>query len=198
MGKARTKAAKRRTQRISTKIKAAVLPPPANDVEGKLKATIERETFNDFRSAGPAVKVIPPIETLYSTGKINERQFQGLARYADIANAAERSEIKSNIDFSVYGTGEGLPHFGVRMRIELGLLMKALEHQNLKDIAHAICVREISVSQWAMERSGSVMRERLAQGGKIVRWYEPRKMAHRIALYELQEAADRLAKEIGI
>lgn len=176
-----------------------MLPPPANDVEGKLKATLERETFNDFRSAGPAVKVIPPIETLYSTGKINERQFQGLARYADIAHAAERSEIKSNIDFSVYGTGEGLPHFGVRMNIELGRLERDLAGHNLLHITRAICVREISASQWAMEQNGPVMRERKAKGDdlKMIRWYEPRRKDLDIALLEIRYAGNLLAAAIG-
>ena len=74
----------------------------SSPIERFLRPTEAREAQNDFRSAGPAVRVIPPIETLYEAGKLTAAQFNGLARFADVAHAAERSEVKSNIDFSVY------------------------------------------------------------------------------------------------
>lgn len=166
-------------------------------VDRFVRPTEAREAHNDFRSAGPAVRVIPPIETLYEDGKLTTAQFNALARYTDVANAAERSLIKSNIDFSVYGSGEGLPHYGVRKNIELGTLNLALERQDFRETAHAICVRQISISRWAMERSGSVMRERVKAGGKIVRWYEPKRIAAMIVLTELQEGANKLARALG-
>lgn len=164
-------------------------------VERFVRPTPQREAHNDFRSEFGAVRAVPTIDTLYGAKKLTERQFNGLARYADVANAAERSEIKSNIDFTIYGSGEGLPHFGVRINLERDRLNKALGA--LADIAYAVCVRNLSISQWAMDRSGSVMRERLAEGGKVIRWYEPPRMAHRIAMIEIAEAGDRLAKAIG-
>jgi hypothetical protein len=178
-----TKAKKRRGKKQSDVIARFVRP------------TERREAANDFRSAGVAVKVIPPIETLHTSGKLSDRQFKGLARYADVANAAERSLIKSNIDFSVYATGEGLPHFGVRMNIELGYLNRALG--SLENIAHAICVQEMSVSQWAMVTGGSVMRERPGVGREVVRWFEPRRKAHDIAMLEIRIAGERLAAAIA-
>lgn len=167
-------------------------------VDRFVRPTEAREAHNDFRSAGPAVRAIPPIETLYEAGKLSAKQFEALARYSDIAHAANRSEVKSNIDFSIYGSGEGLPHFGVRMNLELATLDKALEHDNLRQTARAICVREISLSRWAMERSGSVMRERRAKGQKIIRWYEPKRIALMIAKVELEAAADKLAKAMRL
>lgn len=176
----------------------------ANAVVAKfVRPTEQREAHNDFRSAGVAVKVIPPIETLYTTGKLNARQFNALARYADVANAAERSEIKSNIDFSIYGSGEGMPHFGVRMNLELGRYDRELGKYRLQPIVHAVCVREISVSQWAMELEGSVMRERKGREVKpgiwqMIRWFEPKRKAHEIAMLELVYAANVLAGEMGL
>ena len=183
------KASKRR--RSNGKAKKAGSP-----VERFIRPTEAREAHNDFHSAGVAVKVIPPIKTMLQRGNLSQRQFDGLSRYADVANAAERSPIKDSCDFSVTGSGEGLPHFGVRKNIELGELERALGA--LRDIAHAICVREISVSQWAMERHGSVMRERQASGRKVVRWYEPKRMMAMCAMMEIQEAGDRLARQIGV
>lgn len=161
-----------------------------------LRPTEAREVKNTFRSAGAAVKVIPPIETLYEAGKLNERQFSALARYADVATAAERSEIKSSIDFSVYGTGDGLPHFGVRMNIELGRLDRALG--SLRDIARAVCVMEQTISEWAINRGGSVMRERKLRGQKVQRWYEPRRSVLEQSLLEIRAAGTRIADAIGI
>ena len=161
-----------------------------------LRPTEAREAHNDFRSAGAAVRVIPPIETLYDQGKLTAAQFNALARYADVAHAAERSEVKSNIDFSVYGSGEGLPHYGVRKNIELGVMDRCLGP--FRDTVRAVCVREISLSRLAMERNGSVMRERQARGDKIVRWYEPKRIALRIAQYELEAGADKLVKELAL
>lgn len=166
-------------------------------VERFIRPTEQREAANDFRSAGAAVKVIPPIETLYASGKISERQFKGLARYADIANAAERSAIKSNIDFTIYGTGEGLPHFGVRMNIELGRLERELSGHGLLAIARAVCVDERSVSQWAMERGGSVMREKPGVGRRIIRWFEPKRKQLDLAMLEIKYAGNLLAAAIG-
>lgn len=155
-----------------------------------VRPTGERETYSEFRSAGPAVKVIEPIETLHSTGKLTARQFKGLARYADVASAAQRSEIKCNIDFSIPGNGEGLPHFGVRMRSELEWLENSLGP--LKAIAFAVCVDLKSVSQWAMEQTGAKQRWR----GPVT-WFEPRRRALNEAMEDIQSAGDRLANAIG-
>lgn len=167
-------------------------------VDRFLRPTEARKAHNDFRSVGPAVRSIPPIETLYEDGKLTAKQFEALARYADVAHAANRSEVKSNIDFTIYGSGEGLPHFGVRVNLELSQLDQALQHDNLRQTVKAICLREISLSRWAMERSGSVMRERQAKNEKIIRWYEPKRIALMIARAELEAGADKLAKAMRL
>lgn len=166
-------------------------------LERFLRPTPEREAHNDTQSAGAAVKIVAPITTLLKAGKINQRQFDGLERYAAVANAAERSLVKSNIDFSVYGTSEGLPHFGVRMNIELGKLELELHKYRLVPFVRAICVDELSVSQWAMQQGGSVMRCR-EEGRKVVRWYEPRRKFLDAAMLDLKYAGNVLAGAIGV
>lgn len=136
----------------------------------------------------------PVIRTLLTTGKISQRQFNGLARYADIANLADRSELRSNIDFSVRGSGGGFDPFGIRTNIELGRLERALG--GLKPIAHAVAVRDTTLAQWAMQRAGSVMRDRTV-GAKIVTWFVPRRSAAQRAMLDIGRAGDALAAEIG-
>lgn len=154
-----------------------------------VKPTAERTNHNLFQSAGMANKVVPPIDTLLTKGTINQRQADALRRYGDVATAAERSEIKCNIDFSVYETGEGLPHFGVRMNIELGYLERELG--SLRDIAHAVCVMEKPLTTWAMEQGGSIARDRSG-----VVYFEPTKHAMKIATVDIRTAGDRLASAL--
>ena len=144
--------------------------------------------------AGLAYRRMPVIKTLLTTGKINQRQFDGLNRYADIAGLAERSELRSCIDFSPKGNGDGLPHFGVRMNIELGRLERALGA--LQPIAHAVAINQLTLAQWAMQQAGSVALNK-SMGAKVITWFVPRRKAADIALVDIRFAGDRLAAEIG-
>ncbi len=144
--------------------------------------------------AGLAYRRVPVIATLLTTGKLTQRQYDGLHRYAHIANLADRSELRSCIDFSPKGNGDGLPHFGVRMNIELGRLERALGV--LQPLAHAVAVRDVTLAQWAMQRAGSVMRDK-SIGARIITWFEPRRSAAKIAMAEIRMAGEWLAAEIG-
>ncbi len=136
----------------------------------------------------------PVIKTLHATGKLSARQYAALHRYADIANLADRSELRSCIDFSVKGNGDGANPFGIRTNIELGRLERALGA--LQPIAHAVAVRDVTLAQWAMQRAGSVMRDKTL-GERIITWFEPRRKAAKVTLIEIRMAGERLAAEIG-
>ena len=56
--------------------------------------------------AGLAYRRKPVIDVLRDEHKLTQRQYDGLARYRTVALVAERSELKSCIDFSVRGNGE--------------------------------------------------------------------------------------------
>ncbi len=156
--------------------------------------TAEQLAKGDFHRELVAYRRTPVIKTLHATGKLSQRQFNGLNRYADIANLADQSELRSCIDFSVRGNGDGFNPFGVRTNIELGRLERALGA--LKGIAHAIAVRDVTLSQWAIGQAGSVMRDRTI-GQKIVTWFVPRRRAAEKAMNEIRRAGDALAAEIG-
>lgn len=143
---------------------------------------------------GLAYRRVPVIVTLADTGKLTKRQFDGLSRYREVAVAADRSELRSCIDFSVRGGGEGLPHFGVRLNIELGRLERDLGA--LVFIARAVAVDDVTLSQWAIKQSGSIQRSRTS-GQKVVTWFEPRRAAAKIALVDIRMAGERLAAAIG-
>lgn len=175
-------AGKSRKKRARVKTSLVVAPTP------------EQQNKGAFHRVGLAYRRVAVIDMMLEKKQLTNRQHGGLARYRDIANEAERSETSCSLDFSVRGGGEGLPHFGVRMNLELARLQRELG--SLRDIAHAICVRDISVSQYAMEQTGSVERQR-GMGEKIIRWFEPRRKAHEVAMLELRMAGERLAAAIG-
>ncbi len=154
--------------------------------------TAEQLAKGDFHRELVTYRRTPVIDTLLAEHRLTKRQYHGLARYRDIANLADRSETRSCIDFSVNGNGDG---FGmVRTNIELGRLERALGA--LQPIAHAIAVRDATLAHWAIQRSGSVMRDKTL-GQKIITWFEPRRAAAKIAWMDIRMAGERLAAEIG-
>lgn len=132
----------------------------------------------------------PVIETLFAEHKLTQRQYDGLSRYRTVAVNADRSELRSCIDFSVRGNGEGLPHFGVRMNIELGRLERSLGA--LLHIARAVAVGDETLSAWAVRQAGGKERER---GGVVS--IEPSAKAFKIAWMDIRMAGEWLAAEIG-
>lgn len=155
--------------------------------------TDEQMARGEFRRANLAYKRIAVIETLYEEHKLTARQFNGLARYRDVAIADDRSLIEDSVGKMLRGAvggGQGLCPASVRTAIELGRLERALG--SLAAIARAIAVEDKTISQWAMEHGGSVERRR----GNVVK-FEPTKTAFKVAWADVRMAGERLAAEIG-
>ena len=141
---------------------------------------------------------VPVIVTLASTGKITKRQFDGLARYRDVAIADDRSPLPDSVgrmgDPTGHTSGLGLPPALLRNAIELGWLENELGA--LRGIARAVAVDDITVAQWAITQYGSVMRDK-SIGRRIITWFEPRRLAAKIAMRDIRMAGERLAAAIG-
>lgn len=153
----------------------------------------EQEAKGDFRRIGMHYRRVPVIETLYAEHKLTSRQFNGLARYRDVAVAEERSPIEDSVGKllrNCVGGGEGGGDFALRIAIELGRLERALG--SLADIARAIAVDDMTLSDWAMSRHGSIERVR----GNVVK-FEPSKKAFNEGWMDIRMAGERLAAEIG-
>ena len=133
----------------------------------------------------------PVIDTLFAEHKLTQRQYDGLTRYRTIAVAADRSELRSCIDFSVRGNGDGLPHFGVRMNIELGRLERDLGM--LVHIARAVAVGDETLTRWAVRQAGG--KERSRDGVVSI---EPSAKAFKVAWMDIRMAGERLAAAIGV
>lgn len=144
-----------------------------------------------------AYRRVPVIVTLANAGKLSKRQFDGLARYRDVAVADDRSPLPDSVGRLGEvrgGSIDLLPPAALRTAQELGYLERELG--SLRAIARAIAVDDVTPSQWAMTLSGSVMRERTL-GRKVITWFEPRRKALNMAMLEIRMAGERLAAAIG-
>jgi hypothetical protein len=155
--------------------------------------TPEQEGKGEFRRIGMHYRRVPVIDTLYGECKLTSRQFNALARYRDVAVAVDRSPVEDSVGKllrNCVGGGEGGLDFALRTAIELGRLERALG--SLADIARAIAVEEVTLSDWAMKRHGSHERVR----GNVIK-FEPSKAAFKEAWMDIRMAGERLAAEIG-
>lgn len=161
----------------------------------------------------------PVIDVLFQEHKLTQRQYDGLSRYREVALKHEKSPIKCNIDFSVPGNGEGLPHFGVRAKFDLERLEARLlgkrktvtattlvpatkselllgrverELKDLRQIARAVAVEGQTLSEWAVSQSGGTERLRGA-----VTAFEPSAKAYKRAWMDIRMAGEWLAAGIG-
>lgn len=145
-----------------------------------------------------AYRRVPVIVTLAETGKLSHRQYAALHFYREVASAADRSPLPDSVgrmgEVRGGSSGYGMPPALLRSLEQLGSLERALGA--LQGIARAIAVDDMTLSQWAMDRSGSLMRTREI-GAKVITWFEPRRKALKLALVDIRMAGERLAAEIG-
>lgn len=162
------------------------------------RPTPEQQASGTFETAGMAYRRVPVIVTLADQGKLSQRQFDGLARFRDVAIADERSLVRDSIGKmldGMMGGGTGGPSLSVtRNAIELGYLEGALG--TLADIARAVAVEDVTIAQWAIRRGGSVSRWK-GPPGAVVLWFEPRRSFAKDAMLEIKMAGERLAAAIG-
>ena len=149
--------------------------------------TDEQQAHGEFRRVGMCYRRIPVIDTMAQCKKLTPRQFNGLARYRDVAIAEERSLIEDSVGKMMRGAlggGDvGLAPNMIRTAIEMQRLEAALG--NLRDIARAVAVDDVSVTQWAATKGGTTV-----DGKPKRKWLET-------GMMEIQDAGNRLAEVIG-
>lgn len=167
-------------------------------VSGIMGPTDEQFGRAGYERASLAYRRIAVIRTLHTTGKLSDRQYDGLSRYRDIGIKCERSDIMDSCQRLLHiagGMSDGPAPSTLRALTELGWLERELG--SLSDIARAIAIDDVTVSEWAMRHGGSVMREREGPARKIIRWFEPRRKLLASAMLDIRMAGERLAAAIG-
>ena len=117
-----------------------------------LDPTPEQQSKADYRNAGAAKRRTSVIDTLFKTKRITALERTALNYYADQAAAADRSPVKSNIDFSI-SSGGGMPiGHETPAQTETKRLERAMGFASRT--ARAICVDGYSLTQWAINVYG--------------------------------------------
>lgn len=155
-----------------------------------VRPTDEQMGKGEFRSVGMAYKRVAVIDLMLTDHKLTQRQYDGLARYRDVAIADDRSPIKDSLDQTPRCGGSGMPPSALRVAIELGRLERALGA--LRAVARAIAVDDMTLAQWAVHQHGGHPVDR-----KGVIRFEPAKRAVDFAWMDIRMAGLRLASEIG-
>lgn len=148
------------------KVKAKALPAPeANDN----RPTPERTAHNDFRTVGMAMQLIPPIVRLHEQGLINDTELKALAYYRDQAGLADKSPVKSCLDWTPKGGhGPGIAIISAqretwRLERNMGALWA---------MCRAICVDDVTVEGWCLHTYGPIDPERIGDEYPEREWPE--------------------------
>lgn len=160
-------------------------------VDDRIAPTPEQQKRADFHSAGMAYKRIPVIDTMLTRGQLSDKEHLALSYYRDQASLADRSPLKSCIDFTVTG-GSGHPSAALTSAI---LETARLERDMLScwRIARAVAVDDISLTEWCIRQYGG--RERYGPKGNFIAIVPVReKNVVGEALRELKSAAGRIVK----
>ncbi len=160
-------------------------------IDNRIAPTGEQLARAEYHSAGMAYKRIPVIDTMLSRGQLNDKEHLALSYYRDQASLADRSPLKSCIDFSVKG-GEHYPSAAITSAL---LETARIERDMLSCwcIARAVAVDDISLTEWCIRQHGG--RERYDGKGRFIAMVPVReKDVVGEALRELKTAAGRIAK----
>lgn len=187
MGKPAKSAIEMIAQGIEAKKEAAVVKPkPVLPTPERMK-----KQGNHRVSGTKGVKFVPVIDTMLTRKQLTDKEHTALSYYRDQASLADRSPLKSCIDFTVTG-GDGYPSAALTSAI---LETARMERDMLScwRIARAVAVDDISLTEWCIRQHGG--RERYDGKGKFVAMVPVReKDVVGEALRELKSAAGRIVK----
>ena len=159
-------------------------------IDDRIAPTPEQMARGDFHSVGMAYKRVPVIDTMLTRGQITDKQYIALAYYRDQASLADRSPLKSCIDFSVTG-GDSHPSAALASAM---LETSRIERDmgSVWQIARAVAVDDVSLTEWCCAHHGS--RERYGIEGNVIAIVPRGHKVVEFALVELKMAAGRIVK----
>lgn len=162
--------------------------PPEEQVSGFKRGFV---THVDTGRVTTAYRRRPVIDTLLDTDQITESEYDALSYYRDQALLADKSPVRSNIDFSVRASGNGPGAAILSALIETGRLERDMGVLWL--VARRVAVDDWTLARWCIERFGG--RERYGRDGKFVAIVPIREKHHmKFARMDLRMAARRIAR----
>jgi hypothetical protein len=159
--------------------------------DNRIPPTVEQMARGEFHSQGMAYKRVAVIDTMLTRGQLTDKEYLVLSYYRDQANLADRSPLKSCIDFSVTG-GDSEPSAALTSAL-LETARMERDMGSVWPIARAVAVDDQSLTEWCINQHGG--RERYDSAGRFVAIVPVReKSVIGIALLELKMAARRITK----
>lgn len=173
----------------------AVPPTPEQMRDAFLLEPVhDRTPAGGLNLRGVAYRRRPMIDVLYEAGAFTESQHKALRHFRHHADMAERSPVADSLCTERGGNGNGASF----NTLNACFITSACERAagSLADILRAVVVRDQSLSQWAMEKFGSVERQR-QRGSKVISIFEPKRKALEIAKLDIRMAAARVEAELA-
>ena len=160
-------------------------------IDDRMPPTAEQMARGEFHSAGMAYKRIPVIETMLTRGQITDKQYMALAYYRDQASLADRSPLKSCIDFSVTG-GDSHPSAALASAM-LETARIEREMGSVWHLARSVAVDDVSLTEWCCAHYGSMERYCI-ETNRVISIVPLGKNSVKLALMDLKHAAGRIVK----
>jgi hypothetical protein len=182
-------------RRNKPKPKLEVVPPTDAQM---VSATFDLQDITERRGSssiaiGKAYKRRPMIDILFAADVLDREQYKALRHYRHHADLADCSLVRDSLCLQRGGRGSG-PTISTLNAIAL---VRDCERAagSLADMLRAIVVYDMSLSQWAIGRAGSI-EERYERRGKSVCQIKPRRSALLAAKLEIRIAAQRVQAEL--
>lgn len=176
----------------ATAARVAANTPDPKPKPKRIPPTPEQCQHGNYESAGMAFRRVPAIDTLLEAGKLTQTQHALLNFYRYRQAVAEGSQTKSCLDIRIRGGSGGTMPISAEVVSaiqDVGRIEKDLG--SLLDIAQAVAINDLSLTQWCCAKFGS--RVRYDGKGRFVAFVpvnERKNMA--IALLEIRTAAGRI------
>lgn len=133
------------------------------------------------------------VEQLSASGLFTDEEAKALRHYRHHADLIERSPTRDSLCLQRGGSGNGRTITFLNAAFLVGQVEAAVG--SLADILRAVVVEDVSLSQWAIRRSGGIDTRR-ERKGRVVTAIEPKQKALAIAKLEMKLAAQRVASEL--
>lgn len=176
---------------------AGIIGPPAEQLAGAaftIEDVTDKSRGGGTITIGKAYRRQRMIDVLAASGAISEIEHRALRHYRHHADLADRSLVRDSLCLQRGGAGAGMTLTtlnAVRVRDDLERAAGTLA-----DILRAVAVYDMSLSQWAMNASGSIERQ-AERRGKPITLLEPKRKALEIAKLEIRIAAQRVEAELA-
>lgn len=164
-----------------------------------IRPTEAREAHNDFQSAGPAVRVVPVIDTLLKQKRLSQAEYDALNHYRTQAHQAEDDIAQSGtLDPQRMMGGGGCFSGAGKIPAHLLRWSPAIEEcgrlerelGSLLDIARAVAVEDVTLTRWAIQQGGGIEAKRSGRADIV----PVDAAAEELAVMELRFAAGRIRR----